>query len=158
MTKLTDKLMPIQILEPVANAFASAVASDYINMANYKSLVFMIYWGVGATGTQTITVKEATDVSGTGATAIPFNYRRVANTTSSDVPGARTAATSAGFTTTAGSNQMYLIEVGAEDLDSGFGFVNVNTTEVVASALLGGIMVLAGEPRYAGAVMPTALA
>lgn len=155
---LTDKLNFAQLLAPVADFAASAVTSAYVNMKDFKSVLFVLYWGVGATGTQTVKVKEATDAAGTGATAIAFNYRRVSDTTVSDVPGARTAATSSGFATTAGSNQVYLVEVNAQDLDSGFDFVALDLTEVVDSPLLGGISVILGEPRYAGATAKTALA
>jgi hypothetical protein len=157
MAGLTDKLNVVQVLPPVANAFAGTVNSTYLNMEDYEGAIFVVYWGVGATGTSTITLNQATDSSGTGATAIPFNYRNVSNTASSDVPGARTAATSAGFTTTAGSNQLYLIEVETRELGAGGNWVSLQSVEVVASARLGGIYAVMGEPRYLGATAQTAL-
>jgi hypothetical protein len=47
----------------------------------------------------------------TNSTAVPFHYKAI---TSTDIEGAYTAATTAGFTTTAGSSQLYIIEVDAE--------------------------------------------
>ena len=156
-SNLTDILNVVQLLAPVANAFAGTVTSTYVNMASYKTVLFNVFWGVGATGTSTITVLEATSSAGAGATAVPFTYRIVANTASSDVPGALIAAAAAGFTTTAGSNQEYLIEVNAIDLDGGFNWVAVNLVEVAASARLGGIQAVMAGARNEGATMVTAL-
>ena len=53
-----------------------------------------------------------------------------------------TSATTAGFTTTAGSNQIYVIYVDAADLaPSGYGFVRLKAVEVVNSPVLGGVMI-----------------
>jgi len=157
MPALTDSVLPVQLLAPVANAFAGTVTSTYVNMKNYKNMFFLVYWGVGTTGTSTLTVQAAVDSSGTSATAIPFNYRRVTDTTVSDVPGARTAATSAGFLTTAGSNQLYLLEVDALEIGILGPFVAVVAVEGTASARLGGIMAIMGDPLELGATPNTSL-
>jgi len=127
-------------------------------MKDYKSMVFVLMMGVGATGTATITLNASSDASATGAEAIAFNYRRVSAVGTSDVPGARTAATTTGFATTAGSSQLYEIEVSAEDLPDGKPFVALTATEVVNSPVLGAVLAVMGEARYAGATPKTAIA
>lgn len=139
----------------VANAFAGTVYSTVFNVKNYKSTVFLIHKAVGATGTATITVEGCTDTSGTGATAVPFRYR-VATTL--DTFGDVTLATTSGFTTTAGSNQLYEITVDNDVLgNGGFNFIRLKSVEVVASAVLGGVIAYLGQPRYPQATQATAL-
>jgi hypothetical protein len=148
----------VTAIAPNADLFDTAQTTDWLTMKNYDSLMFVIQIGVGATGTATITVKMASDSSGTGATAIPFSYRRVSATGTSDVEGALTDATSAGFTTTAGSNQVYIVEVNSEELDASKPFVALTATEVVNSPVAGAILAIMGEPRYPGSTHLTAIA
>jgi len=131
-------LQPVKVLDPVANAFASTPTTDIINMENIIEGAFIVYKGVGTTGTSVITVEACDDVSATHTTAIAFEYQ--ANTTG-DTYGAITAATSAGFTTTAGSSQIYVIYVNAARLAaSGYGYVRLKAVEATAAAVLGGIL------------------
>lgn len=158
MTALNDILHVVQALAPDADRFNSNPSTDWINLKNYKSVMFVVQIGAGATGTATITANMAENASGTGSTAIPFNYRRVADTTASDVPGARTAATSSGFTTTAGANQLYVIEIDADDVDGDSPFVNLTLTEVANDPVDAGVVAVLGDARYPGATPQTAIA
>jgi len=142
-------------LDPVADAFAGTVSSDIVKMEEFGRVVFIVYKGVGATGTSTITVEASDDVSASNTSAVPFHYRAV---TSTDVPGSVTAATTSGFTTTAGSSQIYAIEVDSVALaadGNGYGYVRLKAVESVNSPVLGGILIIQGEPRYASAVART---
>ena len=142
-------------LDPVADAFAGTVYSDIVSMKNNNHVEFIIYKGVGTTGTSTITVEACDDVSASNSEAIAFNYQAI---TSGDTSGAYTAATTAGFATTAGSSQLYKIELDAEALiDSGYEFVRLVAVEVVDSPVLGGILVNLTEPRYDEAVQETVI-
>jgi hypothetical protein len=126
-------------LDPIADAFAATVYTDIVSMRNYKSALFTIYKAVGATGTSTVTVQASDDVSASNVDAVPFHYQAI---TSGDTPGAVTAATTAGFATTAGSSQLYKIYVDASVLaDSGYGFVRLKMVEVVDSPILGGVLI-----------------
>src|SRR5262245_45737245 len=125
-------------LDAVANAFASTVYSDVIHMAEYDSVEFLIHKGVGATGTATITVEACDDAAGNNPTAIAFSYQEYIG--SDDLPGAVKNATSAGFTTTAGSSQLYVVCADAQKMGSQ-GWIRLKSVEVVASAVLGGILV-----------------
>lgn len=135
-------------INAVADAFAGTVYSDVLNMNAHNKILFIAHWGVGATGTSTFTVQACDDTTPSNRSAIPFRYRV---TVGAAAPGAITDATSAGFTSTAGSNQIIEIEVDAASLTaSGYGYVQLKAVEVVASPRLGGILAIALEPRHAG--------
>lgn len=151
-----EELHLVKGLDPVADAFASTVYSDIVSLENFGSALFIIYKGVGATGTSTITVEASSDFSATAVAAVPFRYRSV---TSTDVPSALTEATTAGFATTAGSSQLYFVEINAEELlASGYKNARLKAVEVVDSPVLGGILVALGKPRFTDAVDVTAIA
>ncbi len=79
---------------------------------------------------------------------MPFTYRRIP--TNNITPGAVTAATSAGFATTAGSGDTYIIEINAKALAaSGYKYAHLKMVEVVASAVVGSVMAVITGPRYA---------
>jgi len=152
---LLQNLHAIKGIDAVADAFAGTVSSDVVRADNYESILFVVHKGVGTTGTSTITVEACDDVVPTTTAAVPFFYRTV---TSGDVPSALTKATTSGFTTTAGSSQLYLVEVRVGDLAStGYNFVRLKATEVVDAAVLGGILILAGNPRNAQPIPATAI-
>jgi len=155
---LSEIVHVVTAIAPNADLYDTAQTTDWISLKNYNSIMFVIQHGVGTTGTATITVKMASDASGTGATAIPFTYRRVAATGTSDVEGATTDATASGFTITAGSNQVYIIEVNAEELDNTKPFVALTATEVVNSPVAGAILAILGQARYPGSTHLTAIA
>lgn len=164
MTQMLEKLKFAKGLDPVANAFAGTVRSDVINLAQHGRVLFVVYCGVGTTGTSTITVNACDDTTPSNRGAIPFWYREILTT---DVDGAITLATTAGFTTTAGSSRLALVEVDARQVGGvsvngvyGCHFVEMTMIESAASAVLGGILVIAGgfPLRYAKQVNATVLA
>ncbi|MEN6534641.1 MAG: hypothetical protein ABFD89_13315 [Bryobacteraceae bacterium] len=135
-------------IDPVADAFAGTVATDIVDVSAHGAALFLIYKGVGATGTSTITVEACSDVTPTNSTAVPFYYKAI---TSNDTQGSMTAATSAGFATTAGSSQMYAVMVDAQELaDAGYKYVRLKAVEVVDSPVLGGIAIALVQPRFGG--------
>ena len=142
-------------LDAVADAFDGTVYSDIYNMGDYHSIVFIIHKGVGTTGTSTITVEASDDVSATNTTAIPFRYKAI---TTGDTEGALTAATTSGFTTTAGSSQLYVVEVDSAELgDTGYQYVRLAAVEVADDPVLGGILAIGYGNRYAQDVPATAI-
>lgn len=148
----------IKGLDPVADAFDNAAtpASDVVNMKNWKNCLFTIHYGVGLTGTQTLTVEACDDAVPTNTVAIPFHYRQ---TLSGDTPGAITAASASGFTTTAGSSKIVEIEIESQALAaSGYNYVRLKqTAEPVNSPCLAGILVQLYNPRFAQAVADSAI-
>lgn len=133
-------------LDPVADAFSGTTGSDIVDVTGHGSVTFTIYKGAGATGTSTVTVEACDDVTPTTATAVQFYYKAI---TSNDTQGAVIAATSAGFATTAGSSQVYTIEVDSQELASaGFKYARLKMVEVVDSPVLGGILIHLNNPKY----------
>lgn len=142
-------------LDPVADAFAGTVGTEVVNMEGYSKATFVIHKGVGTTGTSTITVEACDDTTPSNTTAIPFRYKAI---TTGDTEGALTAATTTGFATTAGSSQMYVIEVDAEELgDIGYGYLRLKAVEVTNDPVLLGVLIMLHGARYAQDVPATAI-
>lgn len=142
-------------LDPVADALAGTVYTDVVNLANYGVARFIIHKGVGTTGTSTITLEACDDAAGNNPVAIPFRYQ--AYTGTDDLPGAVTAATTAGFTTTAGSSHLYVLEAEAQAL-GGKSWIRLKAAEVVDAAVLAGILIELLTPRYSADIPATAIA
>lgn len=142
-------------LDAVANAFAGTVQSDIVNMKEYAVARFILHKGVGATGTSTLTVQSCDNAAGDNPVAVPFKYQKY--TGADDLPGDVTSAAAAGFNTTAGSSQLYVIEVDSQSLGAK-SWVYLKAVEVVASAVLGGIVIELVGPRYATDIPNTAIA
>lgn len=141
-------------LDAVANAFAGTVYSDIVNMKEYSVARFIYHKAVGATGTATLTLEACDDNTGTNPVAIPFSYQ--AYTGADDLPGAVASALAAGFTTTAGSSQLYVLEADSQRLGTK-GWLRLKSVEVVASAVLGGVVIELLGPRYATDIPNTAV-
>lgn len=135
---------------PVADMIGTDVPSDTVCFAKYKTAYFIWFWGVGTAGTQALTVVPISAVGGTTTTAIPFQYKRIHTT---DNNGAWTQATSNTVTTTAGSDQIYIVRVSSDDLPlvSGvkYEYAYSLATAVDSTAILGGCIVMMADPRYA---------
>ena len=142
---LLEELHVISGLAPVADAGNGTVYTDVVNMENAARALFTMHKGVGATGTSTITIEACDDVTPSTTSAIPFRYAQV---TTGDTAGTVTAATSAGFTTTAGNATIVQVEVDAGELAaSGYGYCRMKMVEVVDSPVLFGVTIQLGGLR-----------
>lgn len=144
-------------IDPIADGFAGTKYTDIISMKEHKNLTFLIYKGVSTGGTDngTITVEACDDVSASNSSAIPFQYQAI---TSGDTPGAVTAATTAGFSITAGSSHLYAIYVNASDLaSSGYGYVRLKQVEVTNDPVVVGVVAILSEGKYEQEVSNTAI-
>lgn len=131
-------------LDPVADAFKDTVYSDVVSMKNHALCEFVIYKGVGATGTSAITVEACDNTTPTKHIAIPFKYQKVL---SDDTHSALTDADDTGFTTSAGSSQIYRIFVDRKALtESGYTYVRLVADESVDGAVVGAVLVILSEP------------
>ncbi len=167
MELLMERLKFAKGIDPVADVFDNGTtpASDVVSMRGYGNVLFVIHYGVGATGTQTFTVEACDNVTPSNQTAIVFWYRQILAT---DVEGTLTKATTSGFTVTAGSSKIVLLEAKAADVAAasvnstvGNQFVRLKqSAEPVNSACLAGIsIILGGDPsRYLEDVKSTVLA
>lgn len=137
-------------LTPAADAFAGTKNATTINMKLYGVVHALILKGTGTTGTSTITVEKCSASDGTGAEAIPFLYRRIQT---NGTVGAWTQAAATGFTTTAGSDEIYevVINGAAEGMAEGDKpYARITGVEVVDSPVAGGVLYLAHGGRYGG--------
>lgn len=146
----------IKGLDPVADAFTGTVGSDVVNMRDWKTATFIVYAGVGATGTSVVTVEACDNVTPSNTSAVPFTYREILT---GDTEGTLTKAAASGFTMTAGSSRLAIIEVESEALAaSGYQFCRLKAVESVDSPVLGGILIRLSGPRFAAEPNPTAIA
>lgn len=161
--QLSQSLHFVKAIDAVADFNDTTQYTTGINSKAYSKIVYVVHHGVGATGTATITVLAGSDAVASGATgptastAIPFHYKAI---TSGDTEGAYTAAAAAGFATTAGSSQLYIIEVDIENVGSltaGYQYVYLKFAEVVNSPVLGGVIALCHGARYAQDIPATAI-
>jgi hypothetical protein len=151
---LMERLHFAKGIDPVANAFASTVYSDIYNMKDLERALFVIYDGVGATGSSTFTVEACDNVSASNHTAIAFMYREILT---DDTEGTLTAGATTGFVNTVGSSKIVLIEVREDALAaSGYGYVRLKSVESSAVATLGGVMFI-GESKVPSASKATIL-
>ena len=150
MKMLMEELRFAKGIDPVADAFTGTVNTDVYSMRAHGRVLFVIYMGVGATGSSTITVEACDDVTPTNTTAIAFWSSEM---TSGDTVGAKVRRAAAGYVYTVGSSKMVLIEAEAKDLPTDYGFVRLNLVESVDSPVLACIFpVLGGQPsRYSRA-------
>jgi hypothetical protein len=144
-------------IDPIADFNDGTKYSDVVNCKNYRYVTFLYHKGVGTTGTSTITVLAGDDAADppTTSTAIPFRYKAI---TSGDTEGALTDATTSGFTTTAGSSQIYIIEVDTEELgDTGYKYLCLKMVEVVNSPVVGAVGIIMHGGRYQQDIPATAI-
>ena len=144
----------VNALAPDADRFNSNPATDVYSLAEYERITFVLAKGAGATGTATLTVESCDDVTPTTTTAVAFSYRAQ---TSNDTWGAWTAATSSGFTTTAGANQVYEVTISGSELNDDDKYVRLQLTEVANDPVDAGVLAILTQPRYGASVPQTAI-
>ncbi len=153
-------------LYPVADAFAttgSTGVSDWYSLKDYRRISFLIITGVatGGTANGTVTVNAATSAAGAGSVTMPFRYKVCASSTTVDTWGASTVAAAAGFSMTAASNYMYLVEVLVEEAQAALAtasFVQLVVTESSDDPVVATIIAILSEPRFPQPVPVTAIA
>lgn len=146
-----------------ADAFDTAATTDYISLASYNRLTFLINTGdaTGGTANGTVTLLASASAAGTSTTALTFKYRVCASSTSVDTWGALTDATSSGFSMTAGDNYQYMVEVLADEVEAqaaGKKFVALKVTEVTNDPVPASVTAILSDPRYPQAVPLQAIA
>ncbi|HEX4302840.1 MAG TPA: hypothetical protein VHZ78_08600 [Rhizomicrobium sp.] len=152
MSKLRLGLLhTVMGLAAVADAFSGTVYSDVVKIAEYGGARFIIHKGVGLLGTSTITVEACDNANGDNPVAVVFSYQ--AYTGADDLPGAVATVTTAGFTTTAGSNHIYVIDVDPQKMGSK-AWLRLKAVEVVNDPVLGGILIELYDPRFASSIPP----
>ncbi len=146
-----------------SDAFDTSMTTDWISLANYGRITFLINTGDATSGTAngTVTVLASAVAAGTTTTALAFKYRVCASSTTVDTWGALTDAASTGFSMTAGDNYQYMIEVTADQVVGAIdakGFVALKVLEVTNDPIPASVTIILSEPRYPQAVPVQAIA
>lgn len=131
-----EKLHVVPLLYAAADSLADTVTTDIVNVKG-EGCLFVLTKAVGTTGTSTITVDACDTIGPVNTTAVAFVYRI---STTPDVWGAWTQATVTGFTTTAGSNQVYQMYIDASELAAeGYGYARLTLDEVADDPVIAGV-------------------
>lgn len=132
----------------------AAVTGDYVSMKGFDHLTIIISQGAWAGGTPAVTLKQASDVAGTGEKALSFAWRwtKVALTGTTYT---KTAVTSDTFNLPATANTINVLEIDAASLDGdgGFDCVRLAIATPGANADLIAATYILSEPRFAQATI-----
>lgn len=131
-------------LDPVADFNNGTVYSDIIEVGG-EGVMFLYYKGVSAgADAATITVQASSTIAAGATSAVPFWYK-VVDTTDSGW----TAATTAGFSITSGSSQLYLIAAPKDVFAStGYKYARLSAAETADHAVVGCILACVYGLRY----------
>jgi len=147
----------------------NARAGDWVCMKNYGHLTVCIITGTIAAGADDmlVTLNQATSVAGAGAKNLLFREFWAGTHILTSDTAVRTASTTvagppvdSNFTIdNAGDDNMYFIEIHAEDLDveNNFDCVQVAISSPGANSALYTAFYLLSSPRYVHETMPSAI-
>ena len=151
---LMERYQLIKGIDPHADPMAGNTESDIVDFSEFSRVLFVVYAGATSGGTQTITVQACSTITATATTAVTFRYRQI---TTGDTEGAITAATTAGFTTTAGASRIVAVEVAeGEVAATGYGYVRAKFVEVDSTAQIQAVLIF-GEKKVARAISVSAI-
>lgn len=147
----------------------TARTGDWVSLKNAQGVAIVFFKGAGtAADDPTLTVQQATDVSGTSAkdlSVITTVHKKQGTLTSVGTWTTSTqsaAATYVGDSTSAEEQAVYVIEIEADelDVDNGFDCINVACSDVGTNAQLGCALYILYGLRHAGAPakLPSAIA
>lgn len=141
----------INALPPTADQFTGSDDTDIIDAGAGAGVLFIVQTGaVSGAAANTVTVEACSTITATAVATVPFVYRTCL---SGDTWGAWTAATTTGFSmvhTASAANAMWQIYVdSAEIAEQGYQYVRLSTDETADFTVLGGILALIINPRYA---------
>jgi hypothetical protein len=154
-----ETIHPVKGSTPIADLYNGSPSTDVINTRYCQKVVFVLHQAKNATstaGTATITVEACSSAAGSNATAIAFKYSKM-TTGADDTMGAITAATTAGFATTANEDTAYFIEIDSADLPAAYPYVRLHMAELVNAPVIGSVMAYCLNLDYAGVSQPTML-
>ena len=154
MIRFSEENHAVLALAPSADALAGTVYSDVISMKHAARIAFVLIKGDGATGTTAVTLEECDDTTPSNSSAIAFEYKVC---TSGDTWGTKQTATTAGFTTTAGADQMYCIEVDAAGLSAGYPYLRLKMVEDADDPCVAGVLAVLSDLRDASESNTTAI-
>ena len=158
-TKIVQLMVP-QDIDGAAMDGASAATGDAVCMKNYGHVTIILSTGL-TPDARTVTLKQSTSAALGSEKALGFTTNWVNEGLSTDLL-TKTTVTSNTFDTAATANNMYVMEVDAEDLDmaNSFDWVRLDIATGDTSATIISAIAILSEPKFAAgaAGMPTAIA
>jgi len=158
-SKFLENNKIINALPPKSHASGADGNSDFISMKNYQHATFIVTTGASSTSNSVITMMADTEVGGSSASAIAFQYRE--NLLTADGFTALQDATTTGFAMTASkANSVYVIEVDAAELlaaGQAYDCIYLDLTANVSDAQVLGVTVILSNPKYASENLPSAI-
>jgi hypothetical protein len=142
-----------QLLAPVSTSGGKTAFA--FGMQNYQHASIIILQGAVAGQETSIVVNNCSNQAGANATPMPFNVFK-AETANTDVLGAKTPITSAGFQPTATGGTFYVIEMDAAELPQGQPYVQVVIANGANADFCAVLVVLSGS-RFAEDQSPSVL-
>ncbi|WP_289296237.1 hypothetical protein [uncultured Reyranella sp.] len=143
---------------------SAANNGDWVSLKGYGRVAAILYKAAGTAGDDPVfTLRQATDVSGTGAKAL--NFTRIDSKVGTQTGiGQFTTTTQAAANTytdavSAEAQAIMVVDIKAEDLDidNGFDCVQLQIPDVGSNAQLGCALYVLHEPRNAKAVLDSAI-
>jgi hypothetical protein len=142
---------------------SAANNGDWVSLKNYDHCSIVLFKAIGTAGDDpTITVKQAQDVSGTGAKALTFTTLYSKQGTQTSI-GTWTLVTQSAANTysndTSAENQaIWVIDIRCDELDTdnGFDCIQASVADVGTNAQLGCMLYFLYGARYGGS-MPSAI-
>jgi len=129
---------------PAVNIFAGTIYSQVVNLKYYGAVEFIVFRGVGATGTALFTVEACKDLAASQVAPVEFSVVRV---NPGDTHSAPVFVTS--YTTPAGGSDVIIIKIRAAALaSSGWTYARLKSVEQTVSPVSGAILIRMEEARY----------
>lgn len=157
--RLVDKVKFVTACPPAALTSAAG-DGDYISMKHFDHLtiVILVDNATSVTG-GAVTLKQASDVAGTGEKALSFDTVFANIDTGASDTLVETAVASDTFTTSTGANKnlMYVIEVEATDLDTDNSFDCIRIDVASMANAVGSVAYIAHAPAYNPAIAVSAI-
>lgn len=160
---LVEEMQIVPAIIPVD--FSSAANNgDWVSLKNYSRCTVVLFKAAGTAGDDpVITLRQAQDVSGTGAKALNFTRVDYKRGTMTSVGTFSTATQAAANTytddTSAEAQGLFVVEVESEDLDvnNGFDCLQLQIPDVGSNAQLGCALYLLRGARFGAVPLPSAI-
>jgi hypothetical protein len=160
---LVEQMQIVSAIIPI-DLSAGANNGDWVSMKNYHKLSVVLFKAAGTAGDDpVITLRQASDVAGTGAKALTFtrvdSKVGVQTATGQFTTNTQTAANTYTDTVSAEAQGVFVIDVDASMLDraNGFDCVQLQIPDVGTNAQIGCALYLLWIPRYASTQLPSAI-
>jgi hypothetical protein len=155
---LPEKLQIVEALAPASDA--AGRTGDWIKVTNAAKAYFVATITQGHADTVKLTPQQATTAGGVGVKALDADTRIWSNLDTATADGLTRRTDAKDYTTDAGvKNKIVVIEIDPSDLDIAGGFTWVSLTTGASNALnITQAIYIGADLRFAGAVLPTAIA